>query len=130
MLDGLTEWQANPYYCSGRVTVPALLDIFACQAFFKQQQLLGLLAELAGDDGRRGGAALQQLPVPQHLVGGSYGQLAGYMLLELGLVPLGLYRHKRENPAWRLPYVACNPPAEEVVAASDRVFVLRVCGDD
>jgi hypothetical protein len=126
MLEGLTEWQANPYYCSGRVTVPALLDIFSCQAFFKQQLLLGLLAELSGDDGRPGGAALQQLPVPQHLVGSSYGELSCYLLQELGLVPLGLYRYKRENPAWRLPFVACNPCYDELLAVSDRVFVLRV----
>ncbi len=30
---GLTEWQANPYYCAGRVTVPALMDAFLCSNF-------------------------------------------------------------------------------------------------
>ena len=34
--EGLAEWQANPYYCAGRVTVPALMDTFACQCFFNQ----------------------------------------------------------------------------------------------
>ena len=33
---GLAEWQANPYYCAGRVTVPAILDTFACQCFFNK----------------------------------------------------------------------------------------------
>lgn len=33
---GLAEWQANPYYCAGRVTVPAILDTFACQCFFNR----------------------------------------------------------------------------------------------
>ena len=34
--EGLAEWQANPYYCAGRVTVPALMDTFACQCFFNR----------------------------------------------------------------------------------------------
>lgn len=34
--EGLAEWQANPYFCSGRVTVPALADTFACQSFFNR----------------------------------------------------------------------------------------------
>ncbi len=128
MVQGLTEWQANPYYCGGRVTVPALVDIFACQAFFKQHLLLGVLSELAGDDGRAGGAALQQLPVPVHLAGKGYGQLVEYLLRDVGVVPLGLFRYKRENPAWRLQYVVCNPGADEAVVGSDRVFVLRPGG--
>lgn len=34
--EGLSEWQANPYYCAGRVTVPALMDTFACHCFFNK----------------------------------------------------------------------------------------------
>ena len=34
--EGLAEWQANPYFCAGRVTVPALMDTFACQCFFNR----------------------------------------------------------------------------------------------
>ena len=34
--EGLAEWQANPYYCAGRVTVPAIMDTFACQCFFNR----------------------------------------------------------------------------------------------
>lgn len=45
---GLSEWQLNSYYAAGRVMVPALLDIFTCQGFFKRQALLDLLTELAG----------------------------------------------------------------------------------
>lgn len=33
MKEGLAEWQANPYFCAGRVTVPALMDTVACQCF-------------------------------------------------------------------------------------------------
>lgn len=31
--EGLAEWQCNPYYCAGRVLVPALLDAIACHSF-------------------------------------------------------------------------------------------------
>lgn len=31
--EGLAEWQCNPYYCAGRVLVPALLDTIACHSF-------------------------------------------------------------------------------------------------
>lgn len=34
--EGLAEWQANPYFAAGRVTVPALMDTFATQCFFNK----------------------------------------------------------------------------------------------
>jgi hypothetical protein len=40
--------QLNSYYAAGRVMVPALLDTFTCQGFFKRRALLDLLTELAG----------------------------------------------------------------------------------
>ena len=39
--EGLAEWQANPYFAAGRVTVPALLDTFACQSFFNEVCVCG-----------------------------------------------------------------------------------------
>jgi hypothetical protein len=41
--------QLNSYYAAGRVMVPALLDTFTCQGFFKRRALLDLLTELAGE---------------------------------------------------------------------------------
>lgn len=41
--------QLNSYYAAGRVMVPALLDTFTCQGFFKRRSLLELLTELAGE---------------------------------------------------------------------------------
>ncbi len=90
--------------------------------------LTELMTELAGDDGRPGGALLRQVEVPPALAGRTYGELVAHLALELQLVPLGLYRKKPENPAWRLSYVQTNPPAGERVLASDRVFVLRSRG--
>ncbi|KAK9826205.1 hypothetical protein WJX81_007538 [Elliptochloris bilobata] len=123
--EGLAEWQANPYFCAGRVTVPAVMDTFASTTFLKGAMLTELMTELAGDDGRPGGALLRQVEVPAALVGRTYGDLFAYLVLQRQLVPLGLYRKKPENPAWRLSYVQTNPPAQERVLASDRAFVLR-----
>lgn len=88
--------------------------------------LTDLMEELAGDDGRAGGAQLRQLPLPEGMAGKTYGELFASMTLTRKLLPLGLYRRKSENPAWRLFYVrsfflpswtledACagSPPAE------------------
>ena len=96
--------QANPYYCAGRVTVPAIIDtlsasffnrcddrdpgllterfvlpcaaLSACTALctcapaaghetlgcqWSRSMLTELMSELAGDDGRPGGALLRQV---------------------------------------------------------------------
>ncbi|KAK9831914.1 hypothetical protein WJX84_009658 [Apatococcus fuscideae] len=123
--EGLAEWQANPYFCAGRVTVPALMDTFACQCFFNRGLLTDLMAEMAGDDGRPGGALLCQIDVPEEFVGSTYGDLFRSLTLTRQLIPLGLYRRKSENPAWRLPYVSTNPSWMERLDHRDRVFVLR-----
>lgn len=122
--EGLAEWQANPYYVAGRVTVPALMDTFTCQCFFNRGLLTDLLAELSGGTGA-GGALLRLLPLPRGLVGATYGELFEAVALGRGALCLGLYRRKSENPATRLSYVVTNPPWSEVLEASDRVYVLR-----
>lgn len=128
MKEGLAEWQANPYFCAGRVTVPALMDTVACQCFINTGMLTDLLTEFAGDDGRAGGALLRQIDLPPEMVGRTYGELVQRLTLHRKLVPLALYRRKSENSAWRLQYVATNPPWHERLEISDRVFVLRERG--
>lgn len=127
--EGLAAWQANPYYAAGRVTVPAGMDAFACAGFFGGAGLLpDIMAELAGDDGRPGGAALRSVPVPPQLVGATYGSLFARFAGRRRLVPLGLYRRKSENATWRLSYVVTNPPPGTRLERGDRVFVLRERG--
>jgi hypothetical protein len=156
MAEGLAAWQANPYVCAGRVLVPAIMDTFACHSFLgaraggggrgerggdpatptpspddadrSRAVLADVLAELAGDDGRPGGAALRQVPVPADAVGGSYGDLVARLALRRNLVALGLWRKKSENATWRLSYVVTCPPRRTVVESGDRVFVLRERG--
>lgn len=153
--EGLAEWQANPYYAAGRVTVPALMDTFACQCFFNQGLLKDLLGELCGeppdedhssssssnsseqnnnnnDNNNRSsnrriydGALLEQMPVPRGMAGRTYGELFKALALSSNLICLGLYRRKSENMATRLSYVVANPPAHEKLEVSDKVFVIR-----
>lgn len=122
---GLLEWQANPYYCAGRVLVPAVMDIITCQAFFKRRLLLDLMTELAGDDGRPGGALLRSIHLPDEFVGRPYGELVSHLVLYEGIIPLGLYRRKSENPLWRMGFVSTNPNSKEVLESTDHVIVLR-----
>ena len=134
--EGLAEWQANPYYAAGRVTVPALMDTFATQCFFSKGLLVEVLAELCGDLDRDGGARLgleetspgallRLVPLPRGFSGMTYGDL--FMSWAVGrstVVAVGLYRQKIENPGTRLSYVVANPPAYERLEVTDRVFVL------
>ena len=83
------------------------------------------MTELAGDDGRPGGALLCQIDNPREFVGSTYGELFRSLTLTRQLIPLGLYRRKSENPAWQLPYVSTNPNWLERLDSRDRVFVLR-----
>lgn len=93
---GLTEWQANPYYCAGHVTVPALMDAFLCSNFVSGGLPRETLAELAGEgpSGAPGGAALRQIPLPPRFFGQRYGILFQALLREQGLICVGLYRRK------------------------------------
>ena len=51
-----------------------------------------------------------------------------HLILARRLVPLGLFRRKSENPAWRLHYVVTNPPWGEPLEPHDRIYVLRERG--
>ena len=70
----------------------------------------------------------RQIAVPPELVGSTYGALWAKLALGRRLIPLGLFRRKSENPAWRLRFVMTNPPFRERLEPYDRVFVLRECG--
>jgi hypothetical protein len=146
--EGLAEWQASPYWAAGRVTVPALLDAYACQCFFSRGLVADVLAELSGElnlpvetrqhkygqassdhrsssaNSSRSGALLQQIRVPKALVGQPYGEAFAALALSRGAVCLGLYRRKRETIGSRLSYVATNPRWDEPLQSRDRIFVL------
>ena len=59
---------------------PCLHANMHAQAFHKRRLLGDFMTELCGDDGRAGGSALRQLPVPPSLYGRSYRQLFEHMV--------------------------------------------------
>lgn len=59
------------------------------------------------------------------MAGHTYGELYLTLALTRGLICLGLYRRKSENPGTRLSFVVTNPPWKERVEATDRIFVLQ-----
>ena len=69
-----------------------------------------------------------QVDVGEDMVGRTYGELFAQLALQQRLIPLGLYRRKSENPAWRLNYTVTNPPWHERLEPADKVFVLRERG--
>lgn len=88
--------------------------------------LTDLMEELAGDDGRAGGAQLRQLPLPDGMAGKTYGELFANLTLTRKLLPLGLYRRKSENSAWRLYYVGLMPPIYFLVTFSLVTFSVTI----
>ena len=151
VLEGLTEWQSNPYYAAGRCTVPALMDTFATQGFFSRGLLIDILAELSGDfhadafaseDSESSsdtegfissrshhswtkGAMLVQVAVPSTMAGRTFGECFSALALSRGIIPIGLYRRKLENPATRLSYVMTLPPPDEIIEKTDKFYILR-----
>lgn len=127
--EGLAEWQANPYYAAGRCTVPALMDTFATQGFFTRGLLVSVLGELCGDfseeENLGKGAMLIQVPLPPDMAGKTFSQCATALAISVGMVVIGLYRKKIENPATRLSYVMTLPPRDEVLQKTDRLFCIR-----
>lgn len=72
--EGLAEWQANPYFAAGRVTVPALMDTFATHCFFDRGLLIEVLAELIGDLDRDTGAVFSSRARKTSSAGGAAGE--------------------------------------------------------
>lgn len=85
------------------------------------------MAGFTGDvnSGHVGGPLLSQIPLPPGFENKKYIDLVSYFILERGLIPLGLYRRKHENPAWILRYVVINPSPSSTLLADDLVYVVR-----
>lgn len=92
-----------------------------------QGLLIDLLSELTGDVGSKkaGGPLLVQVPLPKDFVSREYQELVAYYIVERGLLPIGLYRRKFENPAWLLRYVVVNPHPDTILDVDDIVYVIR-----
>jgi hypothetical protein len=59
------------------------------------------------------------------MVGKTFGECFSALVLTQGIIPIGLYRKKLENPATRLSYVMTLPTFDEKLQMTDRLFVIR-----
>jgi hypothetical protein len=88
-----------------------------------------VLGELCGDFSQEEnlgkGAMLIQVPLPPDMAGKTFSQCATALAISVGMVVIGLYRKKIENPATRLSYVMTLPPRDEVLQKTDRLFCIR-----
>ena len=65
---GLADWQSNSFFAAGRVLLPSIMDTLASLCFFSSSGVIDqLLPELAGCNGRPGGAALRQIAIPDQM---------------------------------------------------------------
>lgn len=84
-----------------------------------------LITELTSSGNDKRNPLMDQIALPLGFEGETYMDLVIYLMLEKKMIPLGLYRKKSENVAWRLSYVVTNPPMDEILEPSDRVFIIR-----
>jgi hypothetical protein len=66
---------------------------------------------------------LQLRPVPNNLARGSYGDLF-VSLVQRQLLPLGLFRRRRDKNDHLVEYVFCNPKKSTPLIFGDRVYVI------
>jgi len=119
-------WQLNPYFASGSVYVPALVDTFSTSCS-RVNVFPGLVDEvlsvmLFGSSGEKG-RGLLQVAAPEELIGQPYGELTKLIMVCRSFIPLGLYRCSGGEGG--LPYVITNPDLSLRVRRGDWVFVVR-----
>lgn len=114
----------DEYLCQSFLLKRGLLHFcfHTCSTCFCQGLLVSLMSELCGTSR---GLMLVQFNVPELFVGRTYAELFQHMTLRKCMIPLGLYRRKVENPAWRLQYVVTNPPGDELLLPGDKVYIIR-----
>mmetsp|Transcript_46627 Transcript_46627/g.77688 ORF Transcript_46627/g.77688 Transcript_46627/m.77688 type:complete len:1396 (+) Transcript_46627:50-4237(+) len=128
------ECRLWPIYARGSAFIHSSLNALLSQAFFRGPQLVQLLEALVGVSATAGKARsnvapLQnptfpyQLPTPEEFVGKTYQDLFLHLLLEKGVLPLGLYRAQRTAGSV-LPFVYTNPQRSTPLVAGDMVYVI------
>lgn len=56
--------------------------------------------------------------------GGSYRELANFLIESSGVIPLGLRRSDSEVHSRSQQFVGTNPPASTILQAGDQVYIL------
>ncbi|KAJ3315067.1 hypothetical protein HDU93_004721 [Gonapodya sp. JEL0774] len=131
-----TEHFYTAPYASGRAVITSLLDTSLFLSFHNDK-ILPIMRMLSGIRFNRmleadrackaDGAFLRTIPVPVGFEHKTFLELYEYLSLELGAVPLGIYRKafgSGPNLGNRLPFVITNPVGALKLRETDSVFVL------
>jgi len=124
---GKALWPLNPYFTSGSVYVPALVDTYSTSCS-RINVFPGLADEilrvmLFGSVSGEKGSGLLQVAVPEGLVGCTYREFTKMIMDCRSFIPLGLYRYSGGEAG--MPYVITNPDQELLTRKGDWVFVVR-----
>ena len=131
-LQSSLSYQTSPLYAAGEVYISTIIDTLTCQAYFNphivtvlQQLLTGGVKSsnplLKASDLKQ--SNLWQCPVPEDFVGKTFKHLFNYLLDEMDLIALGLYRLEGATDN-SYAYVYTNPDPDSRLTHKDSVFVL------
>ena len=122
-----------PAYCAGLAFVPAVLDACVVQTYHKRSILpvikalcgiwdakpAAMLKEFLGHESM---ARLKTIPIPPGFSGRTFKELFRYLIIEEGVLAVGLYR---EGLGFACPaFVYTNPLAQAYLFNTDSVFVI------
>ncbi|ORZ17355.1 hypothetical protein BCR42DRAFT_30746 [Absidia repens] len=132
----------TPAYAAGEVVVDSLIsNVLLSQTFYKPD-IVSIIKALCGMPGPayRGTAItedistlstasmhaphLTSIPMPDGFVGSTFAQLFDALLLDHGILAIGLFRAPDENMGNELPFVYANPVPSLILRSNDNVYVL------
>ena len=129
-----TNYQSAPVFAAGRVIVPRLLDCVLLQ-LAKNPSLVEVFKLLCGVRLKThimteqllgfSTSFLYQIDVPEIFVGCTFESIFKCLILELGILCLGLYRAKNVDKLGnQLPFVFTNPLPNTILKKNDTIYVL------
>eukprot|EP01064_Diplonema_japonicum_P001559 TRINITY_DN11028_c0_g1_i1.p1 TRINITY_DN11028_c0_g1~~TRINITY_DN11028_c0_g1_i1.p1 ORF type:complete len:1457 (+),score=340.47 TRINITY_DN11028_c0_g1_i1:79-4449(+) len=116
--------QSSPFYSAGYLISNHMLGPILPHSYYSPS-LIRIVEQFMQGSLNQYGSFLGSVPVPDILVGSTYGELFYSMSLKSEMIPLGLYRAPGADSKSPLPYVYTNPPKNTVVKANDHVYVLQ-----
>jgi hypothetical protein len=132
----------TPSYAAGEVVVDSLIsNVLLSQTFYKPD-IVSIIKALCGmpgpsyyadpmteDISTLSTASMQaphltSIPIPDAFVGMTFANLFDALLLDHGILAIGLFRAPDEDMGNELPFVYTNPVPSLVLRSDDTVYVL------
>ena len=120
-------YKMQPAYAAGSVFTSSILDAIICKAFQSETavEVIRLLADPTAPPPELSDIAVRlfQIPLPPFFVGKVFGTFVAFLISELDIIPIGLYR-QASVPVSPRPFVFTSPPEHTRLLGGDFVFVL------